>query len=383
MTATLQPPPVTSKPVHRLVAPLCSLALRGLRRMYRSDQLCFSFRLRKPMQAGTPAPQGQDVLEGVSWRYTAIALIGLATRTADEAREALHGDNPQDVCVGLIQQAQQSKDIGQVALALWAARAWQSPHVKEGLKTLVQMDPGKFSCTTVELSWCLTALTIGQGKPLEELLAHTIARRLLESFHPESSLFPHWPSDTMHQSFRSHVACFADLVYPIQALSHYFDATGRTSALRAAKACGRRMVQSQGPAGQWWWHHDVRTGHVVEGYPVYSVHQDGMAPMALRALQQVCGEDSSAAIARGLDWLEHSPEIDGGSLIDAQSDVIWRKVARTEPNKLSRGLQAYASRLHPSLRLPLDGLFPPGKIDYEFRPYHMGWILYANGGTLS
>jgi hypothetical protein len=45
---------------------------------------------------------------------------------------------------------------------------------------------------------------------------------------------------------------------------------------------------------------------------------------------------------------------------------------------LSRYLQAGASRLSPALRVPgLDLLFPPRAIDYEDRPYHLGWVLYA------
>jgi len=166
-------------------------------------------------------------------------------------------------------------------------------------------------------------------------------------------------------------------VYPIQALSHYYRAAGAVEAIDAAKRCAQRMCDAQGPDGQWWWHHDVRTGRVIEPYPVYSVHQDSMAPMALAALREACGQNHDPAIDRGLGWLGYSPEI-AGSLIDAQADVIWRKVARREPGKLSRRIQALSSRLHPALRMPLvDRVFPPGRVDHESRPYHMGWILHA------
>ncbi len=66
------------------------------------------------------------------------------------------------------------------------------------------------------------------------------------------------------------------------------------------------------------------------------------------------------------------------SLIDEQADLIWRKIARHEPAKAARAVQAVASRLHPAFRVPgLDGLFRPGRVDYECRPYHLGWILHA------
>ena len=57
---------------------------------------------------------------------------------------------------------------------------------------------------------------------------------------------------------------------------------------------------------------------------------------------------------------------------------MWRKVARREPGKLTRTMQAAASAMHPALRAPgTDTLFPPVAIDWECRPYHLAWILYA------
>jgi hypothetical protein len=35
-------------------------------------------------------------------------------------------------------------------------------------------------------------------------------------------------------------------------------------------------------------------------------------------------------------------------------------------------------RFAPNARLAvLDTLFPPGSLDAECRPYHLGWVLYA------
>ena len=103
-----------------------------------------------------------------------------------------------------------------------------------------------------------------------------------------------------------------------------------------------------------------------------------MGPMALFALRKAGGPDHRAAVARGVQWLASAPELAGGSLVDRERSVIWRKVARREPGKLSRYLNAGASALHPALRAPgLDTLFPPQAIDYEDRPYHLGWMLYA------
>ena len=190
-------------------------------------------------------------------------------------------------------------------------------------------------------------------------------------------MFPHWPVGAKRPWTRAHVTCLADLVYPVQGLSHYHRTFGSDDSIDVARRCADRICQLQGEHGQWWWHYDVRTGRVIERYPVYAVHQDSMGPMALTAVEQACGRDYGEAIGRSLAWLDHSPEIDG-SLIDEQADVIWRKVARHEPGKLVRKLQAATSRLHPALRALGAGLvFRPGCVDYESRPYHMGWILHA------
>lgn len=346
------------------------MALRALRRMYRADQGLFAFRLRRNSEG--------DQLEGHSRRYTATALIGLAEETEDVAQEILAGCSRQDVCGRLLERMDKADDLGEVALTLWAARALNHPDASRATDRLRLMAPGESACPTVELAWSLSALVAEGGTSgADEDLAHKIARRLLSSFWEESALFPHCLAGARRSRLRGHVACFADLVYPIQALSFYHLATGSDDALETARRCAKRMCSLQGSEGQWWWHYDVRTGRIVERYPVYAVHQDSMAPMALFALRNACGVDVGEAVERGVNWLCHPPEI-GGTLIDRQADVIWRKVARQEPGKLVRGLQASASCLHPVLRVPgTDLLFRARSVDYESRPYHMGWILHA------
>lgn len=352
-----------------LVPSLRSLAIRALARMYRPGERLFAFRLRRD--------NGKDVLEGASRRYTAIALIGLA----GEAREtivAVLGDHSLDeICGRLLDHVEEFEDLGEVALTTWAARRLDHPDVSKAIDRLRRMDPANGSYPTVESSWALTALASDGSETTDMALAEAVAQRLLSSFNPQSSLFPHWPQGARPARLRGHVTCFADFVYPVQALSHYYLATGTDQAVEVARRCAQRMCQLQGTQGQWWWHFDVRTGRVVERFPVYSVHQDSMAPMAFSALRRASGQDYSGAVKAGLRWLASSPEIKG-SLIDRESDVVWRKVARHEPGKLVRGLQAAASRLAPRLRVPgTDLLFRPGWIDYESRPYHMGWVLCA------
>jgi hypothetical protein len=353
-----------------------AIALRALPRMYRPEERLFAFRIRRAPLHGGQAP-GRAVLEGVSRRYTAIVLIGLATEDADVAAEILAGASAESLVQRWLAQVDQLENLGDVALLLWAARMLECRASARAAARLKALRPLDGPHPTVELSWALTALCVGESGGGDAEFADAVFRRLLACFRPQAGMFTHLPPDAPAARWRSHVACFADLVYPIQALSYYYIATGRRAALDAARRCAQRICDAQGPAGQWWWHYDVRSGRVLEGYPVYSVHQDAMAPMALFALQDACGQDVSVAVERGVRWLTAPPET-SHALIDDRADLIWRKVARHEPRKLARGVQAMASRVHPRLRVPgLGAVLWPGAIDYECRPYHLGWLLHA------
>lgn len=350
------------------VARLRSLAIRGLGRMYRPDERLFAFRVRRT-KAGI-------VSEGLSWRYTAIVLIGLAEEEETATSFVLAGHGLHDVCGRLIGEIGRVNNIGDAGLILWAARAVGYPDRLSAWKRLRELCPAEAVHPLVEAAWALAALCIDSEAPVGDI-RELLARRLISSFRTRSGLFPHMVGGD-RPGLRSNISCFADQVYPIHALVNYFMLSGNREALDLASRCAHQVCCLQGPAGQWWWHYDCRTGDVVEPYPVYAVHQDAMAPMALFSLEEIAGVDFSLAIGNGLAWLANAPELDGGSLVDDHAGLIWRKVGRREPMKLSRFLQAAASRLHPALRVPgLDRLFPPRAVDYEDRPYHLGWLLYA------
>jgi hypothetical protein len=355
-------PPVT--PVSRLRA----LAIRGLARMYRPEEGLFAFRVRR---------RGEKLLlEGSSHRYTAMALIGLAGE--DEAVQAsvLAGIGVREACARLVTELDGLDNLGEVALVLWAACAAGYPDRRSVIERLLALQPDEAAHPTVEVAWTLAALCADLDAPVGPL-RNRLARRLIAAFEARSGMFPH-ALGGRPGGFRGHVSCFADLVYPVHALARYAELFGDAEARDIALRCASVICARQGPDGQWWWHYDRRTGDVVERYPVYAVHQDAMAPMALFALERAAAIDLRSPIARGLDWLAHAPELGGGSLIDEGADLIWRKVARREPRKVSRYAQAAASRLHPSFRTPgLDVLFPPCIVDYEDRPYHLGWFLHA------
>jgi hypothetical protein len=351
--------------VTSLIERLRRLALEGLPRMYEDAEHGFVFRVRR---------HGATIVkEGHSPRYAAIAAIGMARENAADVFAILRHE-PNVLLRALQAHGESSDDLGDVSLVLWALAAHRWPHREGTLRRLLAMHPGETPQPAVALAWCLMALCVDSEAPIGEL-RQTLGRRLTRSAE-RAGVFPHVIDG--RDGARGHVSCFADLVYPIQALATHHRLTGDAPALAAALRAGELIRRLQGRAGQWWWHYDVRSGEVVEPYPVYAVHQDAMAPMALHALGEASGRDFSEAVDLGLRWLESSPELRGGSLIDEDAGLVWRKVARREPGKLARYLQAAASRIHGDLRVPaLDQLLPPRLIDYEDRPYHLGWVLYT------
>ena len=347
---------------------LRDMAIRGLARMYRPEDRLFAFRVRRTGEGLT--------LEGSSQRYTAIALIGLAGEDETVQTAVLAGVGMRETYARLVSEVPRIENLGDIALILWAGCAAGYPESRPVVERLLALRPGEATHPTVEVAWTLAAFCADPDAPVGPLRIQ-LARRLIASFEPRSGMFPH-ALGGRSGGFRGHVCSFADLVYPIHALARYAELSGDAEARDVALHCADAVCARQGTDGQWWWHYDRRTGDVVERYPVYAVHQDAMAPMAFFALERAAAIELRSPIARGLAWLAHAPELGDGSLIDEGADLIWRKVARREPRKLSRYAQATASRLHPGFRTPgLDLLFPPCVVDYEDRPYHLGWLLHS------
>lgn len=352
---------------HDMVPQLRGYATRGLQRMYLPEEKKFVFNVERVGEKTVP--------QGISRRYTAITMIGLAKEDDETVKTILGGDTLHGLCESMANDIDTVTNLGDVALTLWALCAAGYPERSAVRDRLLELKPHALLYPTVELAWTVDAFRLA-GVDVENETFKQTACRLMNAFGDESALFPHMIG-AGQKWLRAHVSCFADLVYPTHALSYYYKLVNSQEALDKATRCAQQFCKVMGAEGQWWWHYDYRTGRVLEPYPVYSVHQDSMAPMALFAVQDAGGPDFSREIQKGLDWLAHAREIDG-SLIDANEDLIWRRVGRREPGKATRCMQALMSKVHPSLRAPgVDLFFPPTFIDHENRPYHLGWILYA------
>jgi hypothetical protein len=356
---------------------LLGVALRGLPRMHRDGMFGHTLRAVKV------GSQWSERLEGESLRYTSIAALGLSFADKTIQQQILNG-TASELAHRCAARAETSADTGAVALAAWAAAEAGRFHATALFRQLHHLLASNAPIATVHCAWTLTAALAAEQFGNTQDVVSLATKRLMSGLSP-SGLFPHMLPASASGRLRAHIGCFADQVYTIQALSRLHVARGSIPALSAAEACAERICALQGPAGQWWWHYDTRDGNVVEGYPVYSVHQHAMAPMALLDLSEAGGSDHSQAIVKGLRWLDEHPEV-AETLVVPEKGVIWRKVARREPRKAVRAISAITTALAPGLHLPaLDALFPPNQVDFECRPYELGWLIYAwlSGGVVA
>lgn len=346
------------------------LAKQGLAQSYRNGGFVQTMRLaRTRLSADVHA-------EGESLRYTSIAALGLSRVNEDDQKRVLFGDTASGLGKTVVRRALDAIDPAEIALAAWAGaeicKAIDARHFRR-LRSLITSDQ---PISTVACAWALLAATAVDDLESALQIRSAAAERLMAG-QTDTGLFPHVLPARAGGRMRSHVGCFADQVYPIQALARLSAGTRIDSALASANRCAAAICELQGAAGQWWWHYDVRDGSIVEGYPVYSVHQHAMAPMALFELQDAGGTNYVKAIAKGLSWLDEHPE-PAGNLVCEDRGIIWRKIGRREPRKLVRAVRTFTTALYTGWTMPrMSAVFPANQIDYECRPYELGWLLYA------
>jgi hypothetical protein len=359
MPSTVETPRSDSR-----ITQLVELAIRGLEPMYDPEKKLFCYRLRQ-------TPSGL-VREGISYRYTIMTLLGLLRAESAGFHPAINIPATVDL---LLSDTAWLDNIGDLGLLLWLCARSSQEQLKRFYamfdleRTLERYLDGRRRLTT-GLSWFLTGLAYAKGATAEQPPA--LARlanetyRLLRANQGTHGIFGHMARrSSLAGLLRGRVGSFADQVYPIYAMAHFARAFKTKEAYQNALRCASAICSLQGPLGQWWWHYDSVTGRVVEHYPVYSVHQHAMAPMALFALQDTCNTDFSEQIYKGLEWIGGANELQK-DLEDAAAGVVWR--CTYLPKSI-----AYAARTLLGKAPNLDAM----QILFECRPYELGWLLYA------
>ncbi len=362
----------------RLAAPV----EKGLRSMFLPGRDLFCF---KVLGGG-----GEEwKVQGESPRYTAMALAGIFSSAGplDEwagiplgrARDAL------------LEWSRRSAGPGDLGLVLLACLAGGGAGAEETARRILGgretfLAPGT-GFTTMEMGWLLWGLAAAMEAGMEmeglEETARGVGERLLSCQREGAGLFSFGadlPRKNFHAArWETRLGSFACQVYPVMGLSRLGRVTGERKFSAAAERCADRIRSLQGPQGQWWWIYHAGKGRVALKYPVYSVHQDAMGPMALLSAGGV--DEYGDAILAGLEWLDRGPEVPGLSLLDEERGFIVRAVQRDDPKETGKlGLgRGERFRLGVAAWTGLEDRRPAARLELcpECRPYHLGWILYA------
>jgi hypothetical protein len=349
---------------------LTALAAAGLRPMLDPVSNLFCHRMVRTRSG--------MVREGVSLRYTAIVLLGLHRLKCCGKQLPVE---IQPILDALLQKGAWLDNIGDVGLVLWLLAEIAPDRLNKfceamNLEHALERHAGVREGLTMEIAWFLTGLScaaIARGDELPgmtDLAAETYCR--LEQNVGESGIFGHQAGrGTFGGMLRGRIGSFADQIYAIHAISRFTAAFEMDAPLSTARNCAEAMCGAQGPRGEWWWHYDSSSGEVVRGYPVFSVHQYALAPMALLPLGKVIGEDLSEFVAKGIRWVGGQNEL-GVDLRDMTLSVIWSGI------RLTRAFQMYLDDVVGMIRTRRDGgSRRETAVLAECRPYELGWLLYA------
>jgi hypothetical protein len=375
-----------SREHQKQVGRIVDLSLRILGKMFDEESFRFCYLI------GKDSPSDRVP----SFRYTAITLIGLSAARAHGVPVAFPLD---DICTDLAIHAPAEIDLGNKAVALWAALSLKSRTADSTLAAILSHDSFVANADeglirSTELAWAVYSLALARldmmtdgGGILSRGTKDIVRKRLVKGVevlrsqrHPKTGLFAHASMPNGNARLRDKMKAmsgfFDSQVYGAMALARSASALERFDLLREANETVQAILSLQGTNGEWPWHYDVLSGAIIDMYPIFSVHQDGMGPMVLLEVGESLGVDFQPAVERSLQWVFGKNELNV-SMIDSDLEIIWRGLER-------KGMRRY---IHQGSRLlHYYGLLfaarwlkaiPGTAIIYECRPYHLGWLLYA------
>jgi hypothetical protein len=264
-------------------------------------------------------------------------------------------------------------------MALWVAAELGldlDPDVARKVRELLEDRQGWETFHAQDLGMLLTGVVAQSraGNAAWRQYAAPLFDFLKSRFRGGSSLFLD-AATGMRRRFGS----FATQVYLAIACYQYGDHFGDGAAIGLANGCVRRLIELQGPQGEWPWFYDAVSGRVVDFYEVYSVHQYGMAPALLEWAERYDAPGARGALVRGFEWVFGANQLARPMLAPETGLSIRSQIRKGErDSKARRVVRAVANA---GLRRS-SGLIDPSKLDLrlECRSYELGWILWSFGG---
>jgi hypothetical protein len=317
--------------------------------------------------------------ESTSRRRTMIALLGLQHLAKSGAIFTLDRLAIQDRILGDIGWMRTAADLG---LLTWFT-AICAPERLAALLNELDFDRVAHTCADVQkrhtrgLAWLLAG--IAHARHANPRALPDLTDMAVETYHllldnqSEQGLFAHLGSPRRIREIPStRYGTFADQMHAIYALSTFARAFEIEEPLESALRCANSVCALQGDRGQWWFLYDTCRGCVANRYPVYSAHQDGMAPNALLSLQEATNQLFHVAVGNGLSWIAANNEL-GVDLRSVDQALIWDSIDVQWP--MTRHWEIVRNYLRFSRPPRVENL----RIRYEAHPDHFGWLLYAFG----
>jgi hypothetical protein len=351
---------------------LVPVALRGLSQMQDARTGLFSHKAY--VDRG-----GQLTNQGANPLYTGACVIGLLSGQAGRAEPYL---GQATRALDALLQRSAERDPAVLATALWGCALADRAEGRRLVERLAAVaEPRRLSSMQLGLAVAGLAGWLRTGERdagRATAVARAFARELERRFRPEARVFSSIGGRGWRHPALLRMTSFAAQVYPLLGLSELARATGTAASPEVKSVCDF-LVRSQGELGQWWWFYSTRAPKVIEGYPVYSVHQDAMAMMALLPATRVGAGDYLDALGGGLRWVTGHNEL-GQSLVDGRAGLIHRAIQRRGGDcdglagwsRPQRGA-AYVAALTGRPRSA------PSEFERltECRSYHLGWLLLA------
>ncbi|HET7121226.1 MAG TPA: hypothetical protein VFI17_08245 [Solirubrobacterales bacterium] len=361
------------------MADLSELSLRALPGMFDEQTALFSH--KTVVVDGAYRNREPNVL------YSSVSLVGLLRQRRRPVDEVMPLGPALD---GLYRAVAERGVPGEMANFVWAATIAGDERAAEILRRLCDVDPRV--CSGGELGQVLYGLVRGaETFPAERdraaAAAAAAAAELLARFVPAADTFKSTPRHRRlprRELLEARLGSFAAQVYPLHGLAAYYLWNGETPAPALARVAAR-IVEAQGPMGEWYWIYSTRKRAVLEGYPVYSVHQDGMAFLGLMELERLGLGSFVEPLALGLDWVFGANDL-GVSLVRREPPMIHRCIMRAGSDAdgpygvpaanlrqiFLRSLTARPGRDYTDA--------DPAQLEVleECRSYHLGWALYAD-----
>jgi hypothetical protein len=349
---------------------LVPVALQGLAQMHdhRSGLFCHKTLL---------GPTGEMLNRGTNRLYTGACVIGLLSRA--EGRTEPYGSRAAQALDALLRQPQE-RDPAVLATTLWACVLAGRADTRRLADRIIEMTPPR-RATSMQLGLALVALArwlraAGDPSNRVTVAARQLATELQRRFVPGADVFAATGASRGLESRL--LSSFASQVYPVLGLCELARSTDTRPPEQVARVCDH-LVESQGELGQWWWFYSTRARKVIEGYPVYAVHQDAMAFMALLPATSLQLGDYRQALTAGLRWVTGHNEL-GQSLVDGRVGLIYRAIQRKGTD--ADGFAGWSRRQRVAACLAAMARRTRGaprnlELLTECRSYHLGWLLLA------